>query len=117
MTQDEIDLENKASKERQQQSRYTMDQRRELRNAMKAELSLSNSTADSREIKARYAEMPKISPPKADLTEMESSYEDIQYSTPIASDSSSPFTGAEETAVILCVDGAPVAGTILFKAD
>ncbi len=122
----DIDAKREAKKA---QSLARQRRRREIRRLEKEreerkekELRLTKSWAEKRNIEARYAAMPEINPPVVTYNETDAESISTGYGYDPITDSSIPEgsgipDGYVETSVILCQDGSPVNGSILFKED
>ena len=130
-TNKELIDENKTSLQRQRKTRDYRDARSSLREQERSMLSGANNTSDKRKIKeafegAVYDLDTKYKPQKnkddyeSDITERGID----QFTAPEATPEQSSGGGGGglpdgyvETDFIMCVNGSPVSGKILFKAD
>lgn len=127
-TQDELDTENQASLKRQRQTREFNQARGALKDQRNEALQGATSTKERREIKEAYNgavyDLSTNYNPRQNKTDYESDIGQrgvdqftAPEATPEASGGGGLPDGYVETAFTLCVDGAPVGGSILFKAN
>lgn len=108
------------ARQRRRKEVRRLEKEREERKEM--ELRFAGSIREQRDIKARYAEMPEIEPPVVTYNETGAESVSTGYGYDPITDSAIPEgsgipDGYVETSVILCQDGSPVNGSILFKED
>ncbi len=128
-TQDDIDSDNTASKNRQRESRAARNRGKDIRKERSSRLRAAKSAGERREIKNQYQKMEggvwDVSTSQTEVSNNEGYNTDISSSAGVDS-ALDPVpdggggglpSGYVERSVTLCENGSPITGSILFKAD
>lgn len=111
-------LNNALKAQENEKKREERKKMRASRKAMREALQMASGTKERREIKAQFDGAYKTPPPPSSAEDVAGYTSSVTSRSDDGTDSGGGVpSGYEETAFTMCVNGSPVPGTILFKAD